>query len=190
MNPDLPKGAQLDLYTEKTGVVCNAGGKGNPMDIWTERLERRDLPTLKYWIGRTSGQLTPCDLPDNPDALPQWYKKCTAEPGRMDCLVLAYETPIGIAGFQRASGQPSMAEFYLMLGEANYNLIRTATYATLRILDRAFHNYTLVNAKVYGHHKDYLSVLMRMGFTQISEEGGLVAVNVDKETFQSRKYLF
>lgn len=160
------------------------------MDIWTEKLEQRDLPTLKHWIGRTPGRLTPCDLPDNPDELPQWYEKYTAEPGRMDCLVLAYETPIGITGFHRAVGDPDVAEFYLMLGEANYNLIRTATYATLRILDRAFQDYSRVNAKVYDYHKEYLPALERMGFSLVAAETGLMSVNVDKEVFQSRKYLF
>jgi len=160
------------------------------MDIWTEKLEQRDLPTLKHWIGRTLGRLTPCDLPDNPDELPQWYGKCAGEQGRLDCLVLAYETPIGITGFHRAVEDPDVAEFYLMLGEANYNLIRTATYATLRILDRAFQNHPRVNAKVYDYHKEYLSALERMGFSQVTTEGGMTAVNVDKEVFQSRKYLF
>lgn len=160
------------------------------MDIWIEHLERRHLQILEHWLGRTCGKMTPCDFEDDPNILPQWYDRCMAEPGRLDCLVLAYETPIGIAGFRRREGIPEEAELYLMLGESNYNLIRTATYATFRLLDRAFLNYCLVNAKVYDRHKEYLSALMRMGFSQTAAEVDLVTVSVEKGVFQSRKYLF
>ena len=134
--------------------------------------------------------MTRCDLPNNPDKLPQWYEKCKGTPGRQDFLVLAYETPIGIAGFQRAFGISEGTELYLMLGESGYNLIRTATYATLRILDRAFQDCSRVSARVYAHYEEYLSALMRMGFSQESEENGLIPVHVEKDIFQSRKYLF
>ena len=160
------------------------------MDIWTEKLEQRHLPILEHWLGRTGGRMTPCDIPDKPDMLPLWYERCTAEPGRLDCLVLAYETPIGITGFRRATNNPEEAELYLILGESGYNLIRTATYATLRILDCAFQDYSRLNARVYAQHEDYLFALKRMGFSQGTAAGRLIPVRVEKEIFQSRKYLF
>ena len=160
------------------------------MDIWTEKLEQRHLPILERWHGRTGGRMTPCDLPDNPDMLPLWYERSMAEPGRLDCLVLAYETPIGITGFQGASKNPEEAELYLMLGEFGYNLIRTATYATLRILDHAFQDYSRLSARVYAQHEKYLFALKGMGFSQGTAVDGLIPVHVEKEVFQSRKYLF
>ena len=161
-----------------------------PVDIWTEKLEQRHLALLERWIGRTAGRMTTCDLPDNPDMLPQWYEGSEAEAGRRDCLVLAYDTPIGIAGFRKTERNTEEAELYLMLGEANYNLIRTATYATIRILDQAFQDYHRIIAMVYDHHEEYLSALNRMGFSQSNAEGNLIAVSVEKTVFQSRKYLF
>ena len=160
------------------------------MDIWTEKLEQRHLPFLEHWIGRTSGRMTRCDLPGNPNMLPQWYEECKAEPGRQNFLVLAYETPIGIAGILRRDGTPAESELYLMLGESGYNLIRTATYSTLRILDRAFQECSRVSARVYVHHEEYLSALLRMGFSQEPVDNGLILVHVEKDIFQSRKYLF
>ena len=160
------------------------------MDIWTEKLEQGRLPFLEHWIGRTGGRVTLCDFPDTAYILPHWYEECKENPGRQDFLVLAYETPIGIAGFQRAFGISEETELYLMLGESGYNLIRTATYATLRILDRAFQDYSCVSARVYAYQEEYLSALLRMGFAKEPAGSGLIPVHVEKDVFQSRKYLF
>ena len=35
------------------------------MDIWTEQLERRHLPILERWLGKTAGAITPNDLPSD-----------------------------------------------------------------------------------------------------------------------------
>ena len=110
--------------------------------------------------------------------------------GRIDCLILAYETPIGITGFHRTPDIPDTAELYLLLGESNYNLIRTSAYATLRILDRGFQDYLHMKIAVYQHQVKYLSALMQMGFVQNSAEGCLITLSVEKEEFQNRKYLF
>ena len=120
----------------------------------------------------------------------KWYDICMAEPGRLDCPVLAYETPIGITGFRRIDRIPKEVEFYLMLGESNYNLFRTATYATIRILERSFYDYNHMSARVYERHKEYHSALKRMGFSQTGTETDLITVRVEKDVFQSRKYLF
>jgi hypothetical protein len=81
-------------------------------------------------------------------------------------------------------------EFYLFLGEVGYNLIRTATYATLRILDQAFIKLDTVSAWVYTNHKEYLSALKTMGFSQIDEKDDLIRMSVQKREVQNRKYLF
>ena len=94
-----------------------------------------------------------------------------------------YETPVGVGGLRGN-------EFYLFLGEVGYNLIRTATYATLRILDQAFIQLNTVSAWVYSDQKEYLSALKTMGFSQIDEKDGLIRVSVQKKELESRKYLF
>ena len=160
------------------------------MDIWTEQLEYRHLTMLENWTGRTAGRMTACDFPEKKGAVAEWYEACTAEPGREDYLVSVYETPVGLGGFRECRRAPEAAEVYLMLGEANYNLLRTATYATLQLLHRAFRNYSRVNTAVYRCHTKYLDALMRMGFSPVDAFGEMADLTVNKETFLSRIYLF
>lgn len=163
-----------------------------PVDIWTEQLEQRHLPLLKNWIGRTAGRFTANDLPLYAEQLSSWFETCKLESGRTDCLVSVYETPVGISGLINRRADPNSAELYLFLGESNYNSIRTATYATLRMLDRAFQEQGLasVYATIYARHEDYLAALDQMGFSKTPAKDGLIRVKVGKDMFLSRKYLF
>jgi len=160
------------------------------MDIWTEGLESRHLPILKNWIGRTSGRMTLNDLPEDPTRLSAWYEDCSAEVGRLDCLISVYETPVGVSGLRK--GQDGAGEFYLLLGETNYNPLRTATYATLRMLDRAFEECgcTRVWIRLFPCFGEYREALERMGFSETPEEDGLICAEIRKLDFLSRKYLF
>ena len=149
------------------------------MNIWTEQLQRQHLTLLERWLNRTAGTLTANDLPDNAEMLTEWFE----QRGQADSLISVYETPVGVGGL-RGNG------FYLFLGEVGYNLIRTSTYATLRILDQALINHDTVTAWVYGSHKEYLSALKTMGFSQIDEKGDMIRLSVQKIELLSRKYLF
>ena len=149
------------------------------MNIWTEQLQRQHLTLLERWLNRTAGTLTANDLPDNAELLTEWFE----QRAQADYLISVYETPVGVGGLRGN-------EFYLFLGEVGYNLIRTATFATLRILDQALINHDTVTAWVYGSHKEYLSALKKMGFSQIDEKGDLIRVSVQKKELLSRKYLF
>ena len=149
------------------------------MNIWSEQLQRQHLTLLERWLNRTAGTLTANDLPDNAELLTEWFE----QRGQADSLISVYETPVGVGGLRGN-------EFYLFLGEVGYNLIRTATFATLRILDQALINHDTVTAWVYGSHKEYLSALKTMGFSQIDEKGDMIRVSVQKIELLSRKYLF
>ena len=149
------------------------------MNIWTEPLLRQHLPILQRWLKRTAGTLTANDLPENAELLPEWYEQSA----QADYLISVYETPVGVGGLRGN-------EFYLFLGEVGYNLIRTATYATLRILDHGFIKLDTVNAWVYRSHKEYLSALKTMGFSQIDETDELINMSAQKQEVQNRKFLF
>ena len=149
------------------------------MNIWTEQLQRQHLTLLERWLNRTAGTLTANDWPDNAELLTEWFE----QRGQADSLISVYETPVGVGGLRGN-------EFYLFLGEVGYNLIRTATFATLRILDQALINHDTVTAWVYGSHKEYLSALKKRGFSQIDEKGDMIRVSVQKKELLSRKYLF
>ena len=149
------------------------------MNIWTEQLQRQYLTLLERWLNRTAGTLIANDLPDNAELLTEWFE----QRGQADSLISVYETPVGVGGLRGN-------EFYLFLGEVGYNLIRTATFATLRILDQALINHDTVTAWVYGSHKEYLSALKTMGFSQVDEKDDLIRVSVQKRELGSRKYLF
>ena len=149
------------------------------MNIWTEQLQRQHLTLLERWLNRTAGTLTANDLPEKAEMLPKWFE----QRAQGDFLISVYETPVGVGGLRGN-------EFYLFLGEVGYNLIRTATYATLRILDQAFIHLNTVSAWVYSDQKEYLSALKTMGFSQIDEKDDLIRVSVQKKELESRKYLF
>ena len=149
------------------------------MDIWTEQFLRQHLPILERWLNRTAGTLTANDLPEKAEMLLEWFE----QRAQGDYLISVYETPVGMGGLRGN-------EFYLFLGEVGYNLIRTATYATLRILDQAFIQLNTVSAWVYSDQKEYLSALKTMGFSQIDEKDDLIRVSVQKKELESRKYLF
>lgn len=162
------------------------------MDIWTERLEREHLPLLAQWLARREGALTPSDLPTSGAELSVWFEAHTADPERQDYLALVYETPVGLAGLRRCGENGETAELWVLLGEVGYNLQRTATYATLRMLDRAFLEvgYEQVLVWVYARHGWFLELLERMGFTRAAEQDGLVCLRVGRADFLDRKYLF
>ena len=161
------------------------------MNIWTERLERGHLPLIGRWLGRADAALTPNDLPGDAAALPAWFERCAAEPGRLDCLALVYETPVGLAGLRQSGAPEGAAALSLFLGERNYNPLRTATYLTLRMLDRAFLDLGLsqVCTEVHARFGWYLEALARMGF-QRAPSGGPVCLRVEKASYLGRKYLF
>ena len=161
------------------------------MDIWTERLQPRHLPLMEQWVGRTDGAVTPKDLPQDAGALTVWLETCAEEPGRQDYLITVYDTPVGVVGFRR--GGQNTAELYLMLGEVQHNLLRTATYAVQRVLDHAFQNAGLDRAtvRVYRRYAKLLEALERMGFTQDAQQDGrAVFLAIEKNAFRRRKYLF
>lgn len=162
------------------------------MDIWTEQLSRRHLSLLERWIGRGDGALTPNDLPSNTEELEAWFELCVAEQGRLDCLALVYETPVGLAGLRSCEAQNRTAVFYLLLGEVIYNPLRTATYVTLRMLDRAFldNGLSRVIIRVHARFEWFLEVLERMGFSRTAVQDDLITLTVKKNDFLHRKYLF
>ena len=162
------------------------------MDIWTERLKQEHLPLLERWAGRSKGKLTENDLPTELHEIQTWFKACTAEPGRLDFLALIYDTPVGIAGIQKCSVQSAVAELYLLIGETNYNLVRTATYVTLKMLDRAFLelNSDRVVIRPEENNRWFLEMLEQMGFERLKEPDGSLCLVVEKEKFQQRRYLF
>ena len=106
------------------------------MNILTEQLQRRHLPLLSDWLDRSEGALTPNDLPARAVALAAWFDRSAAQPGRLDCLTLVYETPVGVASLLPLPGQPGAAELRVLLGEVGYNALRTGTYVALQMLDQ------------------------------------------------------
>ncbi len=162
------------------------------MNIWTQRLEQRDLPHVAHWLGRETGAITPNDLPIRAEDLISWFEACSAENGRLDCMALVYETPVGLTGLRQQGGLADTAAMYLLLGEVNYNPLRTATYVTLRMLDRAFLElaFTRVILQAYMRFSWFPEVLERMGFLRTGEQIGLMGFSVEKADFLERKYLF
>ncbi len=162
------------------------------MDIWTERLERTHLTLLERWLGRSDGVLTANDLPEEADSFPQWFEACEAERGREDYLILVYETPVGIAGLRRNGDEETAAELYLLIGEVGYNLLRTATYAALRVLDRAFlePETGVVTVSVLSRSAWFAEVLERMGFSRSDERDGVIPLRAERKAFLNRKHLF
>ena len=162
------------------------------MNIWTEQLVRRHLPLLEAWAGRTGGAVTPNDLPASAEELARWFERREAEPGRLDCLALVYETPVGLVGLRRIAERETEAELYLLLCELGYNPLRTATYLCLRMLDRAFLDLglELVTLRLLPGGTWFLEALERMGFSPTEEGDGTISLAVEKNTYLSRKYLF
>lgn len=162
------------------------------MNILTEQLQRRHLPLLSDWLDRSDGALTPNDLPARAEALAAWFDRSAAQPGRLDCLTLVYETPVGVASLLPLPGQPGAAELRVLLGEVGYNALRTGTYVALQMLDRAFLDLEFSRAaiRVYDRHAPFLQALERMGFSRTDEREGLVFLAVGRDDFLRRKYLF
>ena len=162
------------------------------MNISTERLTHQHFPILQHWAGRSSGAMTPNDFPRVKEQIQPWIERNTNVEDRMNCLIFVYETPVGIAGLVRDNTSPKCAELHLLLCEVGYNLIRTATYATLCMLDRAFRDcdYQTVSVTIFTRNREYLDALERMGFRKQTEKADLMILEVDREAFFSRKYLF
>ena len=161
------------------------------MDIWIERLRPEHLPLLERWAGRADGAVTPNDLPPDAAAISAWLDACASEPGRWNALVTVYDTPVGVAGLRRTA--PDTAELSLLLGEVQYNLLRTATYAVLRMLDRAFEDASIrhVTMRVGARFSQLLEAFERMGFVRAgAQTGAAVCLSVEKAAFSQRKYLF
>ncbi len=162
------------------------------LNIWTEQLKGLQLTVLERWIGRRDGAVTPNDLPEKADELSRWFEICATDPERLDYLVLAYETPVGLAGLRWHGKQEGTAELYLLFGEVNYNLLRTATYAALKMLDRAFLDlgFFCVTIRIKLSHDWFLDTLKQMGFSCTGKRDGFIHCSVEKNEYLHRKYLF
>ena len=160
------------------------------MDIWTERLQRRHLPLREACVRRTDGAVTPNDLPAEKTDLAGWFDACAAEAGRRDYLITVYETPVGVAGL-RPSGEHGAA-LYLLLGEVQYNLLRTATYAVQRMLDHAFQDpgCARVTVRADVRFPELLAAFARMGFLCAAQDDGTALLSIEPDAFRQRKYLF
>jgi len=97
-----------------------------------------------------------------------------------------------VTGLHRQPGQDKTASLYLFLGEVGYNIRRTATYITIRMLDRAFSDLRQesTNVQVYSHYGWFVEVLEQMGFSRRSEQDGVIRLAVEKTVFLNRKFLF
>ena len=98
---------------------------------------------------------------------------------------------MGVAGLRRTA--PDETELYLLLGEVQYNLLRTATYAVQRMLDRAFGDADIrrVTMRVDARFAQLLTAFGRMGFVRAeAQAGAAVCLSVEKAAFSQRKYLF
>lgn len=159
------------------------------MNIRTERLETNDLPLLAQWLTREDAALTPNNLPKGAGQLPDWLERQTQDQNQQGYLCLVYDTPVGAAGLHL---QGEAAELTLLLGERNYNPLRTATYLTLQLLDRAFAEPGIQSAKieVYDKHGWYLTPLEQMGFSPAGTGENTTVFTVQKEVYLDRKYLF
>lgn len=159
------------------------------MNIRTERLEQIHLPLLAQWLTREDAALTPNSLPKEASQLPDWLERQARDPAQKNYLCLVYDTPVGVAGLYI---QGDAAELTLLLGERNYNPLRTATYLTLQLLDRAFTEQGCQSAsiRVFDRHAWYLTPLEQMGFTQTGNGDGTVTLTVTKRTYFDRKHLF
>lgn len=159
------------------------------MNIRTERLEQIHLPLLAQWLTREDAALTPNSLPKEAAQLPDWLERQARDPEQTKFLCLVYDTPVGIAGLHT---QGETAELTLLLGERNYNPLRTATYLTLQLLDRAFTEQGIQSAKieVYDRHAWYLPPLEQMGFSPAGTGESTTVLTVQKEAYLDRKYLF
>ena len=159
------------------------------MNIRTERLEANDLPLLAQWLTREDAALTPNNLPKEAGQLPVWLERQTQDQDQQVYLCLVYDTPVGAAGLHL---QGKTAELTLLLGERNYNPLRTATYLTLQLLDRAFAEPGIRSARieVYDRHAWYLTPLEQMGFSPAGTGESTTVLTVQKEVYLDRKYLF
>ena len=159
------------------------------MNIRTERLEANDLPQLAQWLTREDAALTPNSLPEEAGQLPAWLERQTQDQDQKTYLCLVYDTPVGAAGLHL---QGETAELTLLLGERNYNPLRTATYLTLQLLDRAFAEPGIQNARieVYDRYTWYLTPLEQMGFSPAGTGESTTVLTVQKEAYFDRKYLF
>ena len=159
------------------------------MNIRTERLETNDLPLLAQWLTREDAALTPNNFPKEAAQLPAWLERQTQDQDQQVYLCLVYDTPVGAAGLHL---QGETAELTLLLGERNYNPLRTATYLTLQLLDRAFAEPGIqsANSEVYDRHAWYLTPLEQMGFSPAGTGESTTVFTVQKEVYLDRKYLF
>lgn len=150
------------------------------MNIDTVELKREDLPQLLFWVNRGYGACTAHDLPsENAEA---WFDH---RQNRLDCMVYLYYTQIGLAGLTDIAD--GVARLYLIVGETGYNRLRTAAYAALQMLDRAFGDLQLrrVETTVTTEDPDLRAIFPKIGFQPAG-----TAMRITKEDFLEHRFLF
>ena len=150
------------------------------MNIDTVELKREDLPQLLFWVNRGYGACTTHDLPhENAEA---WFEH---RQNRLDCMVYLYYTQIGLAGLTEIAN--GAARLYLIVGETGYNSLRTATYAALQMLDRAFGDLRLacVRTTVTTEDAEIRAAFPKLGFRPAGDH-----LEITKEAFQQHRFLF
>lgn len=160
------------------------------MNIETEKLKKEDLKYLVDWTTRCNGgNYTVNDLPIDMESAKKWFLYTANQDGRLDCIVYLYYTPVALIGLTEIV--QDSASLYLRLGETSYNSTRLATYAMLRVLDRAFQEMGL--EKIYVSLEN-TSQDVRILFERIGFEASVSSIKsnliLTKASYSDNRYLF
>ena len=156
------------------------------MRVTVRKFRKFDIPDKVRWINAPeNNRFLHYDLPLEIDKTEQWYERASKDPTRYDAVIEAEGVPCGLIGLLSIDSSNKKAEFYVMLGKAEYRGRGIASEATGLLLHYAFGTLGLNRIYLYTETGNNAAqrLFERTGFIK---EGCLRCDLISRGTYQDR----
>ncbi len=114
------------------------------MDIKIRRFCEEDIPYKVKWVNdKNNNKYLHYDLPLREEKTLLWYKSIKDRKDRADYTITCNGKPVGLIGLLNIDNNNRKAEYYILIGEAEYKGKGVATTASDLLLREGFITYNL-----------------------------------------------
>lgn len=109
------------------------------MRVTIRKFEKRDIPAKVEWVNNpANNRYLHYDLPLEVGKTERWFDNNKDRTDRLDCVIEADGTPVGLIGLLSIDRKNSKAEYYVQIGDTDYKGKGVAKEASRLILREGF----------------------------------------------------
>lgn len=128
---------------------------------------REDIPDKVRWINNpVNNRYLHYELPLRQEKTEEWFERIEHQPDRLDLVIEAGSTPVGLIGLLDLDASRRCAEYYICLGEPTCRGQGIAAHATRILLRHAFETLSLTRVYCYTETENHEAQILfeRVGF--------------------------